>query len=375
MKNGRMLIGFLAAALLMTAAVSGCAGSGSASEREPSEASIPENTGETEVVRSNEETSPAESDVIPSEEMPEGSAEAGSNDPAPEYSIRPAEWAAVEWERYSSPYFTLNLPKGWQVDWGGDANQLQWTAMSADMSVGICNRDHIYASKDPRMTAYQGFGFSLENGTVQEFFETIFSETTEYFTVHNSCVPENKDYLQSLRPYTPIRDYQALYATYKDAVGEGEGIYSAVIMESQDVVVGGYNYGAWEINVVLYEYAPFGSLVNWLPVLKEIAQSFAYTDYYIQQWRMIAQSAVDTPSSVSDTDPVMEAFEERSRSDTIIQEKRSDMIGEYERVYDNDSGNIYRAYNGFLDDMGDQNRFIQITDDQYAEGFVGWIDR
>ena len=78
---------------------------------------------------------------------------------------------------------------------------------------------------------------------------------------------------------------------------------------------------------------------------------------------------------MNDNDPVMEAFEERSLSDTIIQEKRSDMIGEYERVYDVDTGNIYRAYNGFLDDIGDQNKYIPITDNQYAEGYVGWIDK
>ena len=71
----------------------------------------------------------------------------------------------------------------------------------------------------------------------------------------------------------------------------------------------------------------------------------------------------------------MEAFEERSKSDTIIQEKRSDMLQEYERVYDNSTGEIYRAYNGFLDDIGDQNRYTPITDNQYTEGYVGWIDK
>jgi hypothetical protein len=51
------------------------------------------------------------------------------------------------------------------------------------------------------------------------------------------------------------------------------------------------------------------------------------------------------------------------------------MLGEYERVYDNNTGEIYRAYNGFLDDMGDQNRYTPITDNQYTEGYKGWIDK
>ena len=172
-----------------------------------------------------------------------------------------------------------------------------------------------------------------------------------------------------------MRDYQTIYATFKDDNVEGEGIYSAAVMESRDVVIRGANYGTWSINCVISQWAPQGQFVSWSPVLAELATSFKYTDYYIQEWRAIAQSIGEPTSSVNDTDPVLEAFEERNKSDTIIQEKRSDMIGEYERVYDNESGNIYRAYNGFLDDIGDQSRYTAITDNQYTQGYVGWIDK
>ena len=261
-----------------------------------------------------------------------------------EVNVRPAEWASVQWEPYSSPYFTLNIPSGWQVEWQGDANQLAWRAVSPDGKIGFFNQDHAYAAKDASMASALGFSMSLSEGTVQEYFETI-------------------------------RDYQALYATFKENGWEGEGVYSAVIMDSKDVVVRGANYGAWEINCICTQWAPAGTLVNWAPVIDTIAKSFQYTDLYIQQWQQIAQSVTEPKSTVSDNDPVMEAFEERSKSDTIIQEKRSDMLEEYERVYDNNTGEIYRAYNGFLDDMGDQNRYTPITDNQYTEGYVGWIDK
>ena len=225
------------------------------------------------------------------------------------------------------------------------------------------------------MASALGFSMSLSEGTVQEYFETMYKDTTDYFSVRNSCVPGNKDVIQAIRPYTAIRDYQALYATFKENGWEGEGVYSAVIMDSKDVVVRGANYGAWEINCICTQWAPAGTLVNWAPVIDTIAKSFQYTDLYIQQWQQIAQSVTEPKSTVSDNDPVMEAFEERSKSDTIIQEKRSDMLEEYERVYDNNTGEIYRAYNGFLDDMGDQNRYTPITDNQYTEGYVGWIDK
>ena len=292
-----------------------------------------------------------------------------------EVNVRPAEWASVQWEPYSSPYFTLNIPSGWQVEWQGDANQLAWRAVSPDGKIGFFNQDHAYAAKDASMASALGFSMSLSEGTVQEYFETMYKDTTDYFSVQNSCVPGNKDVIQAIRPYTAIRDYQALYATFKENGWEGEGVYSAVIMDSKDVVVRGANYGAWEINCICTQWAPAGTLVNWAPVIDTIAKSFQYTDLYIQQWQQIAQSVTEPKSTVSDNDPVMEAFEERSKSDTIIQEKRSDMLEEYERVYDNNTGEIYRAYNGFLDDMGDQNRYTPITDNQYTEGYVGWIDK
>ena len=259
-----------------------------------------------------------------------------------EVNVRPAEWVSVQWESYSSPYFTLKIPSGWQVEWQGDANQMAWRAVSPDGKIGFFNQDHAYAAKDASMASALGFSMSLSEGTVQEYFET---------------------------------DYQALYATFKENGWEGEGVYSAVIMDSKDVVIRGANYGAWEINCICTQWAPAGSLVNWAPVIDTIAKSFQYTDLYIQQWQQIAQSVTEPKSTVSDNDPVMEAFEERSKSDTIIQEKRSDMLEEYERVYDNNTGEIYRAYNGFLDDMGDQNRYTPITDNQYTEGYVGWIDK
>ena len=296
----------------------------------------------------------------------------------PEVRIRNAEWTDVEWEDWSGPYFTLRIPKGWKVEWNGGATQLAWRAVSPDGSVGVYNIDHYYAAKSAPMAPYLGMDYTLYYGTVQEYFETIYAPTTERFTVMNSCVPSNKDLLQSYRPDTAIRDYQTLYATYTEDGKEGEGIYSAVVMESPDVYDHyGNNYGLWEINCTFTQWAPLGQLVDWQSVMSAIFASFQYTDYYIAEWRSVLGSSSSPDSStINDNDPILEAFEERDRSDTIIQEKRSDMIGEYERVYDNENGNIYRAYNGFLDDIGtEQTRYVSITDDQYADGFVGWIDK
>ncbi len=324
---------------------------------------------------SEEKESSAAQDSEPEVSSDVSSASGNKTVDISDVNVRPADWTVVEWENYSNQYFTLTIPKGWQVQWQGDANRLEWMATAPDLTVGMYNIDHDYASKDASMMQALGMNMSLQDGTVEEYFKTKFAASTEYFNIQNSCVPANKEFIQSLIPKYPMRDYQTIYATFKDDNVEGEGIYSAAVMESRDVVIRGANYGTWSINCVISQWAPQGQFVSWSPVLAELATSFKYTDYYIQEWRAIAQSIGEPTSSVNDTDPVLEAFEERNKSDTIIQEKRSDMIGEYERVYDNESGNIYRAYNGFLDDIGDQSRYTAITDNQYTQGYVGWIDK
>lgn len=293
--------------------------------------------------------------------------------PAPaSLNIKLADWASVEWTEYTSPYFTLRIPKGWEVNWQGNAQQLYWSASApGEAYVGISNLDHRYAAKDYRYMQAGGSDMYLVNGTVREFFETFYSNYTEYFDVKNSCTPSNLNILLQVRP--DIRDYSSLYVQFKENGIEGEGVYSAAVMQSRDVWFNGMNYGMWEINGIVTEWARLGELTCWQPILTQIAQSFTYTSYYVQEWRSVLGTNA-SPEAAS-TDSVVEAFEERSLQDTILQEKRSDMIGEYERVIDNETGNIYRAYNGFLDDMGDQTRYSGITDNQYADGFVGWIDK
>ena len=295
--------------------------------------------------------------------------------PTVNYTVRNADWTNVEWEAYSNPYFTLTVPKGWKVEWAGNAQQLEWSVKTSNGQVGVYNLDHNYAAKDPAMRQALGMRFALQYGTVREYFEMAYADSTQSFVVQNAVVPDNKAQLQASRPYTAIRDYQSLYATFVQDGLVGEGIYTAVIMESKDVYVSGRNYGLWEINCTFTEWSPQGELVNWLPILSQIAQSFAYTDYYVQEWKSVLNSSTTSPEgSVSDS--VLDSFNERDRADTILQEKRSDMLGEYERVYDNETGEIYRAYLGFLDDLdAGQSRYTPITDDQYADGYAGYIEK
>lgn len=112
----------------------------------------------------------------------------------------------------------------------------------------------------------------------------------------------------------------------------------------------GIGYG-FSFTGISAEQAQFKQLEAQLA--KSIESLFISEDYVkncLQQQDQQAQGilrAGKTLSSISDD--MMASWENRNRSDDIISEKRSDAILGYERVFDQDTGEVYRVQNGFYD--------------------------
>ena len=71
----------------------------------------------------------------------------------------------------------------------------------------------------------------------------------------------------------------------------------------------------------------------------------------------------------------MSSWESRNRSQDIMSQKQSDATLGYERVYDTETGEIYKATNGFSD-VYDGKRYEPVTDDNmYAEPISGYIEK
>ena len=75
------------------------------------------------------------------------------------------------------------------------------------------------------------------------------------------------------------------------------------------------------------------------------------------------------------TDEMMEAWRAKDKSDDIYRQKQSDAILGYERVYDTETGDIYRAESGFMEQYNkmDGQRYAAATDDMYTEGYSGYV--
>ena len=74
------------------------------------------------------------------------------------------------------------------------------------------------------------------------------------------------------------------------------------------------------------------------------------------------------------SDMIMDSWEKRNNSYDIISQKRSDTTLGYERVYDVETNEVYKAYNGFTDEYKG-NRYKTITDDMYTKQISGYIER
>ena len=74
------------------------------------------------------------------------------------------------------------------------------------------------------------------------------------------------------------------------------------------------------------------------------------------------------------SDGIMDSWNKRNKSFDIMSQKQSDAILGYERVYDTETNEIYKAYNGFTDEY-DGKRYKPITDDMYLKKTSGLIEK
>ena len=74
------------------------------------------------------------------------------------------------------------------------------------------------------------------------------------------------------------------------------------------------------------------------------------------------------------SDGIMDSWNKRNASFDIMSQKQSDATLGYERVYDTETNEVYKAYNGFTDDY-DGERYKPITDDMYTKKTSGYIEK
>ena len=178
-----------------------------------------------------------------------------------------------------------------------------------------------------------------------------------------------------------------LRATFKDANGkEGEGIFTAYVYDAgpyyvYENIVSGKQIDIQYLNVydAIFITAPKDELIDWQDTLNTICSSLNFTDTFINGFNKEQDAVMKNFQQIRElgnqiSDGIMDSWEKRSKSYDIMSQKQSDATLGYERVYNTETGEIYKAYNGFTDDY-DGKKYKAITDDMYTEKTSGYIEK
>lgn len=131
-------------------------------------------------------------------------------------------------------------------------------------------------------------------------------------------------------------------------------------------------------NIILMT-APDAEFNNWQPILDYCIGTIEFSDKFVKGFNKEEATLVATIKAnqkVYDqiSDMIMDSWNKRSSSYDIISQKQSDATLGYERVYDTQTGDVYKAYNGFTDEYKGE-RYKPVTDDMYKSSVSGYIEK
>lgn len=317
-----------------------------------------------------------------------------SDDADKKVKITPTAAKAVQLEKYETSDFSITIPKGWTVKTSGaNINSYIYVIDPSDsrnMMFIILKMEpllHSQAGKDVWKKMYDNgdslaAGFAqapvLQDPSTEGFFKTIYPDFT---------VLERFDASTGYGAFS-LGD-EILRATLTDSTGPLEGMFTASIVDfgsfpiSDGTVIdyqlqtvdGGY-YMAYNVVGIT---AAKDTLLEWSDVLFACMASLQYTDSFIDATNQASNDQLALSKQISQNfnetmNGIMSSWENRSRSQDIMSQKQSDATLGYERVYDTETNEIYRATNGFTD-VYDGKRYQPVTDDNmYAQAISGYIE-
>lgn len=264
----------------------------------------------------------------------------------------------------AEPFLKNEQAKSWYENYynafGGDGNKVLAKALVLDGTVGsFYSRFNEYTAYTKEVdTMYDSFNFpDLKNFTVVESFE-------------------NNSSMKSVS-----KDDKVLRGTFQDSkTGKnGEGLFMGTLIDPGSYMALGYDTLFYTLYNVMGITAGEYDLINYQELLTKSLNSLIYkesfTNQTIQNGNERTKTALSINASIQEAfDSYNNAWTSRQTTYDITSQKYSDSTLGYERVYDTDTGEIYKAYNGFTDDY-DGERYKPITDDMYTESIDGYIEK
>ena len=208
-----------------------------------------------------------------------------------------------------------------------------------------------------------------------EYFYQVFTQSFALSNVQGFTFPVMNGFEMIEKIGTNMTGGDVIRGTFTDSMGrKTDGLFSASMYP-----VSLYYVTAYYVYDTMYITAPENEFIEWEGPLMECISSIQFTQKFVDgfygQEEILARSIKANSqiyNSISDT--ITKGWNERQSTYDIISQKQSDATLGYERVYDTETNEIYRAYNGFTDDYkGD--RYKTVTDNMYNQPIYGYIEK
>lgn len=349
----------------------------------------------------------------------DGSTPSGTKKPAKtEKDIKITQTAAksAETEKYETADFTMTIPKGWKVTSGGTNIYHSIRVYDPEEPINqmfiLLKADILLHSEAGKAAWQQNYNMGntqaaiftkapvLQNPSTEGFFQIFpqyvaFASAAEpsyagyvFPTINNFAVTERFPSTSPLKAYS-LGD-ELLRATFSDGTKDGEGLFAASVADFGSFSISGGNVINYQLQAVDGGYymaynvvaitAVKDTFIEWEDLLTKCMSSLDYSDSFVSATNNASNEKVALSKQISANfnatmDGFMASWESRNKSQDIMSQKQSDAILGYERVYDTDTNEVYKATNGFSDSY-DGSRFKSVTDDNmYAEAISGYIER
>lgn len=318
-------------------------------------------------------------------------------DPDANVKIVKSEGSKIELEDYTTNEFSIKKPKGWKVDALGDYIHYTIKVYNPDnptyqfffnMKTEGYNKSE--DAKRWQQTYYPNDMFAKTSVIATKDTEGFYKIFNDLGTLNNTSTftfPTLTDFTVSENLSKSSLGGDMLRATFKDENGnDGEGIFTAYVYDVgsyyvYENIISGKQIDIQYLNVydAIFITTPKDEFIDWEDTLNTIVSSLNFTDTFINGFNKEQDAVMSTFQKVREignqiSDGIMDSWDKRNKSFDIMSQKQSDATLGYERVYDTETNEIYKAYNGFTDDY-DGERYKSITDDMYSQKTSGYIEK
>ena len=313
------------------------------------------------------------------------------------FVIKDSETKNIVLEDYSNDLFNMKIPKGWKVDTLGD--YIHYTIKVYDpnnplyqffLNLKTEGYNKSQDAKNWQQKYYPDSLFAktsvLDNPTTEGFYK-IFNDLGTLNNTSSFTFPVLNNFTVTSNLGANSLGGDILRATFTDNSGEaGEGIFMAYVYDAgtyyvNENIISGKQIDIYYLNVydAIFMTTPKDEFINWESTLNSIFSSLQFTDTFLNGYNSEQDSVMKNFQSIRNignqiSDSIMSSWESRSASYDIMSQKQSDATLGYERVYDTETNEVYKAYNGFTDDY-DGARYKAIDDSMYTKGISGYIEK